>query len=112
VKLTDTNIAKVRSLAKDKRDHIEWDEHLPGFGLRIRDGKATWVVQYKVGKLNRRITLGTVEQLTAEQARKGWGNSRRRAARRRRQDTGRRARCRRRSHTAQARYCAHAWLDH
>jgi integrase len=43
----------------------------PGFGLRIRDGgKRTWIVQYRVGAKQRRVTLGTVETLNADEARK------------------------------------------
>jgi integrase len=71
MKLTQSNIAKIRREAGDK-DHIEWDEALPGFGLRVRDGRCTWIVQYKIGDKNRRITLGTTEQLTADEARDGW----------------------------------------
>jgi integrase len=73
MKLTQGSIAKVKRDATGKADHFEWDEALPGFGLRVRNGQSTWVVQYKVGpKQQRRLTLGTTEQLTAEQARNGW----------------------------------------
>ena len=44
---------------------------LPGFGLRLREGgKRTWIVQYRVGAKQRRVTLGTVETLNADEARK------------------------------------------
>ena len=36
-------------------DKIDWIS--PGFGLRNRDGVKRYVVQYKIGKQNRRITL-------------------------------------------------------
>jgi integrase len=32
----------------DKPDYIEWDDELSGFGLRLRNGRKTWVVQYRV----------------------------------------------------------------
>ena len=52
-------------------DRIVFDAALPGFGLRLRDGgKRTWVVQYRVGTKQRRVTLGTVETLNADEARK------------------------------------------
>jgi integrase len=74
MKLTEAAIAKVKRAAIGKSEHIEWDEALPGFGLRIRDGRATWVAQYKIGAKHRRLTLGTTEMLTAEQARHGWSD--------------------------------------
>jgi len=72
MKLTEASVGKVKRQAAGKSDHIEWDDALPGFGLRVRDGRATWIVQYKIGAKHRRITLGSTEQLTAEQARYGW----------------------------------------
>jgi len=47
---------------------IIWDKKLPGFGLRTRNGKRTWIFQYKLGKQNRRIKLGGPE-LTRDKAR-------------------------------------------
>jgi hypothetical protein len=49
-------------------DKILWDQKLPGFGLRTRDGNKTWVFQYKIGNQNRRIKLGGAE-LTRDKAR-------------------------------------------
>src|SRR5262249_28411437 len=49
-------------------DKILWDQKLPGFGLRTRDGNRTWVFQYKIGNQNRRIKLGGAE-LTRDKAR-------------------------------------------
>ena len=49
-------------------DKILWDQKLPGFGLRTRDGNKTWVFQYKIRNQNRRIKLGGAE-LTREKAR-------------------------------------------
>jgi integrase len=44
-----------------RTDHIDWDEKLPGFGLRTRNGKKSWILQYKLGDKNRRIRLGGPE---------------------------------------------------
>ena len=44
---------------------------MPGFGIRTRaGGSQTYVVQYKIGAQNRRMTLGAVNKLTRDQARK------------------------------------------
>ncbi|WP_294532951.1 site-specific integrase [uncultured Rhodoblastus sp.] len=52
-------------------DKIFFDDALAGFGLRIREGgKRTWIAQYRVGAAQRRVTLGTVETLDADAARK------------------------------------------
>jgi integrase len=53
-----------------KLDHIEWDESLPGFGLRFRRTKRSWVCQYRVGAQTRRETLGDVRKVNLEAARK------------------------------------------
>jgi integrase len=70
VRLTKTNIERL-ALPAGVNDRIIFDAALPGFGLRLRDGgKRTWVVQYRVGTKQRRVTLGTVETLDADEARK------------------------------------------
>ena len=50
-------------------DTIEWFDNPKGFGLRKRDGKRTWIFQYKFGNQTRRIKLGGPE-LTEARARK------------------------------------------
>jgi integrase len=50
------------TLPAGRTDHIEWDEDEKGFGRRLRvaaGGKvnASWVVQYRVGHRQRRMTL-------------------------------------------------------
>ena len=70
VKLTQPN-ATWQALPAGKSDAIFFDDDLPGFGLRIRaGGKRTWIIQYRVGAKQRRLTLGTVDKLNADQARK------------------------------------------
>lgn len=68
--LKQSNIDKI-TLPAGKTDHIEWDENLPGFGLRVREGGSrNFVVQYKVGAKTRRMTLGSTKKFQLEQARK------------------------------------------
>ncbi len=70
MKLKQSNIDKVK-LPAGKTDHIEWDDDLPGFGLRIREGGSrVYVVQYKVGTKSRRMTLGSTKKLHVDPARK------------------------------------------
>ena len=70
VRLTKANIERL-ALPAGVNDRIVFDAALPGFGLRLRDGgKRTWIVQYRVGTKQRRVTLGTVETLNADEARK------------------------------------------
>jgi integrase len=70
MRLTKANIERL-ALPAGVNDRIVFDAALPGFGLRLRDGgKRTWVVQYRIGTKQRRVTLGTVETLNADEARK------------------------------------------
>jgi len=72
MRLTSKTIARFSPPA-GKVDHIEFDDDLPGFGLRIRNGKASFVYQYAFGsgptRINRRLMLGTFPGLPAEKAR-------------------------------------------
>jgi hypothetical protein len=70
MKLTKANIERL-VLPPGVKDRIVFDDALPGFGLRLRDGgKRTWIVQYRVGTKQRRVTLGTIETLNSDEARK------------------------------------------
>ena len=70
MKLTQASV-KGLSLHSGSRDKLFFDDELPGFGFRIRDGgKRTWIAQYRLGKKQRRLTIGTVTNTTAEEARK------------------------------------------
>jgi hypothetical protein len=70
MKLTKATIASLK-LPEGTSDAIFFDDDVPGFGLRIRaGGKKTWILQYRVGKQQRRITLGAVSALDPEKARK------------------------------------------
>ena len=55
----------------DKTDYIEWDDDLPGFGIRFQaGGKGRWIVQYRIGVQQRRKTLGSVAAMDVADARK------------------------------------------
>jgi integrase len=61
------------ALPAGKADHIEWDDALPGFGVRLRAGKQvrrTYIVQYRNGRQQRRQILGDVRTLDLDQARR------------------------------------------
>ena len=70
MKLTKQSIATVKKNAGKKSDYIEWDDELKGFGLRLRDGKYTWIFQYKFIGANFRMRLGTFPPLSPDDARK------------------------------------------
>ena len=45
------------------------DESMPGFGVRVRaGGKRVWLVQFRIGNKQRRITLGPIDVLDPEEA--------------------------------------------
>jgi hypothetical protein len=58
------------ALPAGKSEHVVFDETLPGFGLRIRaSGARSWVYQCKVGRRNRRVTIGSVSAVSPARAR-------------------------------------------
>jgi integrase len=70
MKLTKTSVRGL-ALPPGASDKIFFDDDLHGFGLRVREGgKRTWIAQYRIGKKQRRVALGTVENTDAEEARK------------------------------------------
>ncbi|MET4479655.1 integrase arm-type DNA-binding domain-containing protein [Bradyrhizobium sp. F1.13.3] len=68
IRFTDAYVRRL-SLPAGKADHIAWDPDLPSFGVRLRPGKASYVVQYRVGIEQRRKSLGDVRKVTLEDAR-------------------------------------------
>lgn len=68
IRFTDAYVRKL-ALPAGKSDHIAWDPDLPGFGVRLRPAKASYVVQYRVGTEQRRKGLGDVRKVTVEDAR-------------------------------------------
>jgi integrase len=73
MKLSQTSIARFKMPA-GKSEHIEFDDEMHGFGLRIRKGAngehRTLIAQYKIGAKHRRITLGNVAKVNFEHARR------------------------------------------
>jgi integrase len=74
MKLTQKS-AGVLKLAHGKDDHIEWDDDLAGFGIRLRRSgngrvRKSWVVQYRPkGKAKQRRSSYDFEKVACEQAR-------------------------------------------
>jgi integrase len=70
MKFTKDNIATLAPRAGKEADDIAWDESLPGFGLRFRGTYKAWICQYRIGKQQRRESLGDVRKVGLEAARK------------------------------------------
>jgi integrase len=69
MKLTIKSITALK-LPPGKTDHIEFDDAIPGFGIRLREGGSrTWVFQYTLGSKQRRMAIGKASALTPEKAR-------------------------------------------
>ena len=63
----------VKSLAipAGKSELLVFDDDLPNFGLRLRaGGRKTWICQYRVGRKQRRVTIGTTAAKDASLARR------------------------------------------
>ena len=57
-------------LPKGKTDHIEFDDDVTGFGLRLREGGSrTWIYQYRIGSKQRRMVLGSAKSVPLSLAR-------------------------------------------
>jgi hypothetical protein len=70
MKLTKATIASL-TLPVGKQDVIVFDDELRGFGLRKRaTGNDVWVVQYQLGPQQRRLTLGSTNLFSPEEARR------------------------------------------
>jgi hypothetical protein len=70
MRLTQTTIAKL-SLTGGKTDEIFFDNDLPGFGVRLREGGSRkYVVHYRQAGIQRRHTIGSTATLTLDEARK------------------------------------------
>jgi integrase len=69
MRLTAKNTAGLK-LPEGKTDHIVFDDRVPGFGLRLRTGGATWIFQYALGRAKqRRMVIGKATAITPEKAR-------------------------------------------
>ena len=73
MRLTVKSIGDIK-LPPGKSDHVEWDDDIAGFGLRIRNGsKPTWIYRYRIGKKQRSITLGNTKSVPLATARANAG---------------------------------------
>src|SRR5260370_14333961 len=52
-----------------KSDIIYFEDKTVGFGMRFQRGRASWVIQYRIGRQQRRMTLAPVVKVGFEQAR-------------------------------------------
>src|SRR5262245_45408486 len=67
MKLTSSSIAALVCPS----DKTYFCDDLPGFGLRVRaSGVKRWVVQYEIHGQTRRVTIGSPDLFTADQARR------------------------------------------
>ena len=74
MKLNKQTIAGL-SVPAGKSEAIVFDDDLPGFGIRLRaGGSRKWIVQYQVGRKQRRVTLGHVGGLAPDKARQKAGD--------------------------------------
>lgn len=61
----------VDGLAPGDKDYFQWDDELPGFGVRVwPTGRKTYVAQYRAGRQTRRFKIGVHGPLTVEEARR------------------------------------------
>ena len=59
MKLTDTKLAGLK-LGRGETDKIFFDDQIPGFGLRLREGGSRkFVLHYRIWGKQRRYTIGT-----------------------------------------------------
>jgi integrase len=73
MKLTTQSIAKL-AVPPGKSEAIFFDDELPGFGIRVRaGGSRTWIVQYQIGRQQRRASLGKVAGFAPDKARSAAG---------------------------------------
>jgi integrase len=69
MKLTDTGLGRL-TLKAGETDKIFFDDDIPGFGLRIREGGSRkFVLHYRIGGNQRRYTIGAAGVLKVDEAR-------------------------------------------
>lgn len=64
--------AAAASATQSKKDIVGWDDELRGFGVRFKpSGAGAYIIQYRNTEgRSKRLTLGSVSELTPEEARK------------------------------------------
>src|SRR5260221_7234051 len=69
MEFTKSEIATL-SLPAGRTDLIQFDDSLPGFGIRLRaGGKRVWIIQYRVAGRQRRVTIGDARKVDLKAAR-------------------------------------------
>ncbi|MEM9627820.1 MAG: site-specific integrase [Pseudomonadota bacterium] len=69
MKLTKAAVSKLR-IPEGKSELLVFDDDMAGFGLRLRGGgSATWLIQYRQGKRQRRMVIGKYPAMAPEPAR-------------------------------------------
>jgi integrase len=58
------------TLPAGKTEAFFWDDGIPGFGVRLRGGSRTFIIQYRVGRRQRRESLGLTTKLRLADARR------------------------------------------
>lgn len=67
-KFSQTGVRNIKP-PKGKADHIVWDQDMPGFGIRFRNGgPGVYIIAYFVNGRPGRITLGAVAKVTLDDA--------------------------------------------
>lgn len=60
---------KIEALEPTDKDYFVWDGDLSGFGIRVfPTGRKQFVVQYRFGRISRRMSLGRFGAITPDQA--------------------------------------------
>jgi integrase len=68
VRFTQSRCTKFKPPA-GKADHVEFDDDMPGFGMRFRNGgPGTYFVQYRIGHKDGRLSLGKVAKISLADA--------------------------------------------
>jgi integrase len=68
VKLTRDSVTKL-TLPRGKNEHVEWDDDISGFGVRLRPHSATFIFRYRRGRRQPCVTIGKVSAISMAQAR-------------------------------------------
>ena len=72
MKLTQTFVDKL-TLPPGEKEHYEWDDSIPGFAVRLREGGSrNWIFQYRLGGQHK-LTFGSANVLSVKDAREQAG---------------------------------------
>jgi integrase len=67
MRLTEKSVARI---TPGDRDVFEWDDAMPGFGVRVKpSGAKSYIIQYRQGAVSKRMTIGSSVLFRLEQAR-------------------------------------------